>query len=155
MLTLKIKNKDVEPSYNYRLYKNIAGADKDKRTTNFYDFLDGLFIDDPDTIIDFFKAAAGGDLGEDAIVDQLDNEGAFDDIRKTTDEILKGLATSGFLKSKVEAYKKYGNHVIDSMKATLEIDSLKPEDEETTQIQIYQAEEQMKNAENRMKVMKK
>jgi hypothetical protein len=55
MLTLKIKNKDVEPSYNYRLYKNIAGDDKDKRKENFYSFLDGLFSDDSITIINFLK----------------------------------------------------------------------------------------------------
>src|SRR5699024_7625701 len=154
MLTLKIKDTEVEPTYNYRLYKNIAGDDKDKRKENFYSFLDGLFSDDSITIINFFKAVAGKDLSEDEVVDQLDENGLFDDVHKTTDEIITGLATSGFLKSEIKAWKKYGDRLLESMKASLKLKSIKQEDKEMTQIQINQLEENKKNIESRMDLIK-
>ena len=154
MLTLNIKKTEVEPVYNYRLYKNIAGDDKEKRRENYYSFLDGIFSDDSLAIITFFKAMAGKDLSEDELVDQLDEKGVFDDIHKTTDEIIKGLATSGFLKSEIKAWKKYGDRLLESMKASLKLKSIKQEDKEMTQIQINQLEENKKNIENRMDLIK-
>ena len=151
MLTLKTKNGTVEPVFNYLMYKNIAGDDREKRTDKFNTFLDGLFADNVDSIVTFFKSVAGKDLGEDELVDQLGDDGRFNDVHETTSEIIEGLANAGFLKAKINEWMKYGDRLIKGMKKSLELKSVKAEEKEMTQIQIDQLEENMKTTKKRMK----
>lgn len=151
MLTLKTKKGTVEPTFNYRLYKMIAGDKKEERTEKFNGFLDGLFADNVDSVITFFKAVAGSDLGEDEMVDQLGEDGRFDDVHATTSEIIEGLVNAGFLKAKINEWKRYGERLISGMKKSLELKSVKDEEKEMTQIQINQLEENMKMTNKRLK----
>ncbi|KRK84887.1 hypothetical protein FC78_GL001604 [Companilactobacillus bobalius DSM 19674] len=151
MLTLETKKGIVTPTFNYLLYKNIAGEDKDKRTDKFNSFLDGLFSDNVDSVITFFKAVAGNLLKEDELVDQLSEDGRFDDIHEVTSEIIKGLIDAGFLKAKISEWMRYGDRLIKGMKKSLELKSVKTEEKEMTQIQIDQLEENMKEANKRIK----
>lgn len=151
MLTLETKKGIATPTFNYLLYKNIAGEDKDKRTDKFNSFLDGLFSDNVDSVITFFKAVAGNLLKEDELVDQLSKDGRFDDIHEVTSEIIKGLIDAGFLKAKISEWMRYGDRLIKGMKKSLELKSVKIEEKEMTQIQIDQLEENMKEANKRIK----
>lgn len=155
MLTLKTKKGTVAPTFNYRLYKNIAGDDREKRTDKFNSFLDGLFSDNVDSIVTFFKAVAGNDLSEDELVDQLGENGQFDDVHATTTEIIEGLSNAGFLKAKINEWMKYGNRLIAGMKKSLQLKSVKAEEKEMTQIQVDQLEENMKMAKERLATVNK
>lgn len=155
MLTLKTKNGTVEPAFNYLMYKNISGDDKEKRNSKFNSFLDDLFSDDVDSIITFFKAVAGKDLGEDELADQLEDDGRFDDVHATTTEIIEGLVNSGFLNAKIEMWEKSAEKFIKSMKDSLKMDSLKQSEKDMAQIQVNQLEENKKAIDKRLKAAKK
>ncbi|CAJ2235774.1 hypothetical protein [Companilactobacillus paralimentarius] len=155
MLTLETKKGTATPTFNYLLYKNIAGEDRDKRADKFNSFLDGLFSDNVDSVITFFKAVAGNLLKEDELVDQLSEDGRFDDIHEVTSEIIKGLVNAGFLKAKINEWMRYGDRLIKGMNKSLELKSVKTEEKEMTQIQIDQLKENMEMAKERLAAVNK
>ena len=154
MLTLKIKNKVVEPAFSYRFYKNIAGKDKEKRSDNFNEFLNGIFSDDSDAVIDFFRGSFGSDLSDDDIAEQLEENGSFDDIHALTNEIIRGLSNSGFLATKIAALKKYDENLIAGYNKALKFKSTVQSDKDMIQVQIDTLKEHIKMIENRVKESK-
>lgn len=151
MLNLKIKNKEVEPTFSYGFYKNVAGKDREKRSDVFNEFLNGLFNDDSDSVVDFFKGSFGSALSEDEIVQQLEEKGAFDDVHALTGEIIKGLAESGFLRTKIEALKKYDDNMIKGFEKSSKMESIEKSDKDMLQIQIEALEEHKKTIDKRIK----
>lgn len=151
MIKLNIKGQDVEPTFTYGLYKNIAGKDREKRTSNFNTFLNGIFGDDMNQIIYFYYCVAGGQLSEDEIVSQIADQNGFDDIRATSNEILQGFMSDGFFAIAVQQLLNSVTDTIKSMQEATKIPSLSKEDLEIGKMQIEQQKKTLKEMEKRIK----
>lgn len=151
MIKLNIEGQEVEPKFTYALYKNITGKEREKRTENFNNFLNGIFNDDMNQIIYFYYCVAGGKLSEDKVVSQISNQKGFDNIHKVADEILQGFVTDGFFKTAVQQLLDSVRDSIINMQKASKISTLSKEDLEIGKIQIEQQQEKLSNMEKRIK----
>lgn len=153
MIQLTINKTKVQPVYDYRLYKNIVGADKETQDSNFNDFLTGLCNDNPDTIVDFGVAVSGRKLADVDVAEQFVEQNLFDEPEKACDEIIEGFNTNGFLASKVKAFLKSENKSIVRLNTVLDDESLNESDKQELQLTIQSQE--MTNKEHAKKLSKK
>ena len=151
MIKLKIKNSTIEPEFTYKLYKNIAGKDIEKRTDKFNTFLNGIFNDDLNQIIYFFYCVAGGELSEDEIARQVGDQKGFDNVHETVNGILQGFMSSGFFATAVKQLINSANDSIKGMQEASKISSLSKEELEVGKIQIAQQKKNVKAMEERIK----
>lgn len=146
MTVLTIKDKDVEPVYDFILYRNIVGKDKDMQNSNFSEFVQSLCDDDPDVLIEFYRNVSGRALSEEAVAKQLADQGVFDDVPAACDEIIKGMLESGFLAAKVKAFLSSEEKSVKRMKIGLEVKSI--DEESKMQIEMEMKLKEAVNKEN-------
>lgn len=161
MLILKVDGNTIDIKYNYRLYKNIVGDDPKEQDEKFDTFISGLVYDDVDQILKFGVAASQNKLTSENVADQLDEQGAFDDVHKTTTEILKGLCNSGFLASKARSWMKYVKGMIKGMSKVYtelskeDLSKLTKKEQENRQEQLNQTQIQLETGKQQLEVVEK
>ncbi|APX72086.1 hypothetical protein M5C72_02775 [Companilactobacillus allii] len=150
MIQLTIKKNNVQPDYNFRLYKNIVGSKKEQQDENFSNFIQGLCDDNPDAIIDFGVAVSGHELTDVAVADQFGEQGMFDDVEATSNEIIDGLLSNGFLAAKVKMFLNSEKLSIKRMKQAQEIGTLKDSDKTEMEMTIKMTEDSQKIHEKKL-----
>ena len=140
MIQLTVKNKDYNPKYDFRLYKNIVGNNKETQDDNFSAFIQGLCADNPDTIVDFGVAMSGKTLADVDVADQFIEKGLFDDVAQSCDEIIQGLLSNGFLAAKVKMLMNSEEKSIARMKSAEDNTSLSKSDVQDLQLAIQNQE---------------
>lgn len=151
MINLKIKNETVEPSFTYKLYKNITGDKREERSSKFNTFLNGLFNDDMNEVIHFFYCVAGGQLSEDEIVSQISEQDGFQNIHNVVNDILQGFMSDGFFATAVKQLLDSARDTIKNMQEASKISTLSKEELEVGQMQIDQQKKMLKEMEKRIK----
>lgn len=154
MINLNINEKTVEPKLNFEFYKHLVGSDRSKRNDNFDEFMNGLINEDPDFLIQFYRAISLGKLTDDDIDDQLEKAGAYDDIAKEVDSDIKAMGETGFLRLKMEKWLQSNDSNMKDTKKALQIASnegMSKEDKMEAQMLVEKGDEIAKKGKNRLK----
>lgn len=140
MIQLTFKGKDYNPNYDFRLYKNIVGTDKEKQDSNFNAFIQGLCANNPDAIVDFGVAMSGKAIADVDVADQFGEKGLFDDVVASCDEIIQGFLSNGFLAAKIKMFLNSEDTSIGRMKSAQENTSLSKSDKQDLQLAVQSQE---------------
>ncbi|AYE38404.1 hypothetical protein D1B17_07040 [Companilactobacillus zhachilii] len=151
MIKLNIKGTEVEPSFTYGLYKNIAGKEREERSSKFNTFLNGIFNDDMNQVIYFFYCVAGGKIPEDEIVAQISEQKGFENIHAVSSDILQGFMSDGFFATAVQQLLNSVADSIKSMQEAYKMPTLTDEDREVGKLQIEERKKALKEMEKRIK----
>lgn len=150
MIQLTFKNKSFEPSYDFKLYKNIVGSKKENQDDNFSNFIQGLCDDNPDTIVEFGVAFAGKALDDISVADQFGEQGLFDDVADTSNQIIDGFLSNGFLAAKVKMFLNSESMSIKRMQEAIDAGILKDSDIAEMEISIKMTKDAHKQHEKKL-----
>lgn len=119
MLPITIKDQEYTPNLTFALVKR-AKAMKDDLPDGFDSLVAWLIDEDPEAIVMFYRLTIGdGKKSSDTIMQALEEAGAFKDIKKTINDIFKGLKDNDFLASKMAHWRNSLIHTQGAVEAVL------------------------------------